>query len=243
MTANHDMSLENGGIEVVVAGLTHDLRAGLGVIKVLARLASRDVQRGNTTGALKTLRHVEDVVAKGVDLCSDTLECSRRRATPAPLALEPVDLRDLVSECVAVHRGLAQRPESLQLDLAGPVVVRSHRRTVERIFTNILRNAIAYGGDQPVDVHVRAVPTGAVTIVRDRGPGIPKAAFDRIVRPWKRREGEDASFQHFGLGLWIAKSLVESLDGALHVASEEGAGTAMGFFLPSYPASVAGALW
>src|SRR6266849_837729 len=93
---------ETGGIELVVAGLTHDLRAGLGVIKLLARLAQADVERGNAAGALKTLRHVEDAVAKGVELCNDTLECSRRRSAQGELALESFDVRDLVDECIAV---------------------------------------------------------------------------------------------------------------------------------------------
>jgi signal transduction histidine kinase len=69
----------------------------------------------------------------------------------------------------------------------------------------------------------------------DRGAGRRGVPLRRSARPRRRAVAERSApaFQSFGLGLWIVKNLVESLGSALHVATEAGMGTAMGFVVPS----------
>jgi OmpR family two-component system sensor histidine kinase YxdK len=68
--------------------------------------------------------------------------------------------------------------------------------------------------------------------VRDQGQGIPTGVLERMFDPYACGGADDVCFERFGLGLWIVRTLVESLGGALHVASEVGRGTAVTVCFP-----------
>jgi signal transduction histidine kinase len=226
---------ETAGIETVLAGLTHDIRGAFGVIKMLVALAARDVRHGNGSAALEYLSRVDRAVAKATDLCNDALECGRRRAGPVSLALERVDLVALIEDCVALHAGAIEAARATVLvDLPESAFVVAHRRSVERILENVLRNALTHAARAPIEVRIDLVAGGAMVTIRDRGNGIPPELHPHLFEPWGRGS-VDRAFQQFGLGLWIVKSLVESIGGALHVDSAAGRGCAIRVLVPNEP--------
>jgi signal transduction histidine kinase len=236
MTMTGQRLQDCGDIEVIASSLVHDVRGLLAAVQLLASVTRAAVTRGDMTAALRALAQVSNAASKGVDLCGDVLECGRRRAASPDLAREAVDLADLARDCVASLGGALERARcSVDLHLAESTIVNTHRRSVERIVVNILRNAIAYGAERPIEIHVTAVGRGALLMVRDHGHGIPKEALDRLFRAWQGGAAGDPAFQRFGLGLWIVKHLVDSLGGVVHVASEPRMGSAIGFALPFRP--------
>jgi two-component system sensor histidine kinase KdpD len=97
---------------------------------------------------------------------------------------------------------------------------------LERVFANLIENALRYSGDKPVQVSVRQIGSRVVVRVTDRGPGIPDSEQGRVFEPFYR--GSDASRRPgSGLGLAIAKGFVEANGGAINVESLPGQGTSL----------------
>ena len=72
-------------------------------------------------------------------------------------------------------------------------------------------------------------------LVRDHGGGVSNAALERLLAPSTGRRLGGRGFARFGLALWIAQNLVQSMGGRVFVATEPGAGTAVGFVVPTAP--------
>jgi signal transduction histidine kinase/CheY-like chemotaxis protein len=96
----------------------------------------------------------------------------------------------------------------------------------------LLSNAIKFGLRQPVDVTLSSVGDGIALTVRDRGIGIALEDQTRIFERFTRAVS-DRSYGGLGLGLWIAKSIIESCGGTLTVTSTPGRGTTFRAYLPS----------
>jgi two-component system sensor histidine kinase KdpD len=97
---------------------------------------------------------------------------------------------------------------------------------LERVFANLIENALRYSGDQPVRVSVRQVGARVVVRVTDHGPGIPDREQERVFEAFYR--GNDASRSPgSGLGLAIAKGFVEANGGTIAVESLPGQGTSL----------------
>lgn len=227
------------GLEPLVDGLVHDIRGALGTMKAIAKLARIRSESGDKDGASELLSRVDGAVTRTNDLCNDLLECSRRRRSPGvePAWFEVVDLAEVLRDSVADHAGLLHQAQcTVKLRAPHSAPVRSHRKSVERVLANLLRNAVHYGAHRAIDVCLEAGPRGHVMIVRDYGAGIPGEVLGRL---FERRAGDsrqaDRCFDRFGLGLWIVRTLVQSVGGRIHVASEVGQGTAVSVFLPEAP--------
>ncbi len=97
---------------------------------------------------------------------------------------------------------------------------------LERVFANLIENALRYSSDQPVRVSVRRVGARVVVRVTDRGPGIPDSEQERVFEPFYR--GNDSyRGPGSGLGLAIAKGFVEANGGTIAVESLPGQGTSL----------------
>lgn len=107
---------------------------------------------------------------------------------------------------------------------------------LERVFANLIENALRYSGDQPVRVTVRRLRSRVVVRVTDHGPGIPESERERVFEAFYR--GSDASRSPgSGLGLAIAKGFVEANGGTIAVESLPGQGTSLVVSFPAGDAS------
>jgi light-regulated signal transduction histidine kinase (bacteriophytochrome) len=108
-------------------------------------------------------------------------------------------------------------------------VIRSNEILMIRLFQNLIGNALAYRGQDPVGIHVDAAQRGSDWVIRikDNGVGIEPENHARIFLPFKRLAGDKVPGS--GLGLAICKKVVEGLGGTIWVESELGAGSTFCF--------------
>ncbi len=144
------------------------------------------------------------------------------------------DLAALAAECAALVRPLAaERQATIVLELAAAEITGDAGR-LGQVITNLLSNAIHYGrrGGE-VRVTVRTEDNAAVLVVADDGPGIPAAhlphLFERFYRVDKARAGAAG---RTGLGLAIAKAIVDAHSGTIEIASIVDEGTTATVRLP-----------
>jgi signal transduction histidine kinase len=217
--------------EEVLAVVAHDLRNPLNVIGGAAQLlleedlpaATRKTLFGITTRAVQQMNH----------LVSDLLDTVRLQAGRLSLEVEDVRVDEIVRQVTEAFRPLADA-RRIQLDVVSPgtdTIVHADPLRVSQIVGNLMGNALKF---TPVQGHVtlRAEPNGEHVVfqVVDTGPGIPPSdvahLFDKF---WQARQSDQRGV---GLGLTIAKGLVEAHGGTMSVESTVGAGSTFSFTLP-----------
>jgi signal transduction histidine kinase len=157
-------------------------------------------------------------------LTEELLDVARLSAGELTLRQEKCDLsalvRDVLDRCAEdVARSRCQLRVSVDEDVRGSW----DRLRLEQVVMNLVSNALKFGAGKPVDVRVTADKGRARLIVRDNGIGIPLKdqirIFDRFERAVSSR-----NYGGLGLGLWIARQVVEAHGGVIRVESEPGNG-------------------
>jgi PAS domain S-box-containing protein len=184
----------------------------------------------------KTLKRADGQVEIETRLVEELLEASRLETRKFELSLHPENLVTIVQEIVA-NQQQAARMRHIELvlppDELVPVIADAGR--IGQALTNYLTNALKYAPvDQPVSVRLEVTGTVARVSVRDLGPGLTPEQQHRV---WERfyqvaapgHQGPDGGL---GLGLAIARAIVEQHQGQVGVESAPGQGSTFWFTLP-----------
>ncbi len=210
-----------------LAMVSHDLRAPLNVIKLYAQVIARREPSAPEPPAI--LRAVERADA----LIGDLLTSARLDEGKLPLEQAPEELGLLVAEVTELQRPLARQRELTLVAEAPPPLplVSIDRHRVAQVLTNLIANAIKFtprGGH--VTVRARREPGFVCVDVIDDGPGMDEETRARVFdRFWQATRARHAGA---GLGLAIAKGIVDEHGGALRVSSSVGSGTTFTVALP-----------
>ena len=208
-----------GRTEMLTA-IGHDLRTPITRLKLRAEFVEDDEQRA------KMLADLEELEA----MISATLAFGRDAQTTEPVST--LDLPELL-RTVLDEAGDA-RPDMLdRLAYEGPphLTVRARPLSLKRALTNLVSNAVAYGGS--ARVRLVAPVNGMLTIeVEDDGPGIPPAELERVFEPFHRGEpSRSRETGGVGLGLPIARNIFRAHGGDVTLANRpRGGAKAMAAF-------------
>ncbi len=220
-----------------VASVSHELRTPLTPIKgfLLTLMRSdRDFAQDRRREYYKLMLTQAQRLER---LIEDLLEVTRLETGAGLVDSTPIDAVDLVRQ--VAERSTAEDPDRA-IHIVAPdhaVYARGDWMRVDQVVGNLLSNALRYSPPhEPVEV--RLVPQGREVVfeVRDWGPGIPIDEQSRIFERFHRvghymtREPGGA-----GLGLYLAKRLVEAMGGRIWVSSRLGHGSVFSFALPSEP--------
>ncbi len=184
----------------------------------------------------KTLKRADGQVEIETRLVEELLEVTQLEMRKFELSLHPENLVTIVQEIVA-NQQQAARTRHIELvlppDEVVPVIADAGR--VGQALTNYLTNALKYAPvDQPVSVHLEVAGSSARVSVRDQGPGLTPEQQHRV---WERfyqvaapgHQGPDGGL---GLGLAIARAIIEQHQGQVGVESAPGQGSTFWFTLP-----------
>ena len=115
------------------------------------------------------------------------------------------------------------------LDARGELSLTGRRLALERVFANLIDNALHYG--QGVEIHAQRQAEQIQVDVKDRGPGIPDDLKERVFEPYYRHQ-KDPSPIHVGLGMGIVRSLVQQQGGSIELLDRPGGGLCVRVNLP-----------
>ena len=166
-------------------------------------------------------------------LIDELLDLGRIRSGQLELELTSFDLCELVREVSAqMEVQAAGAGSKVDVELGGPVVGHWDRSRLNQVVTNLVANALKYGQGRPVIIRVAADSRARVRARGERQrPGIPPNFTDESS---SRSSAPSATGQQdgLGLGLFIVRSIVEQLGGAVRVDSRPGAGATFVVDLP-----------
>jgi len=223
---------------------SHELKTPLTSLKMQVQVRERALAAGNMAAfSAQALAQMVSSDVRQVDrltrLVDDVLDVSRISAGRFVLTLgEPFDLaaavRDLLERSDAA---LAAAGSRVMLDAPHAVVGQWDRPRVEQVLLNLLTNAMKYGRGRPIHCAVHQVQDRAVLTLRDEGIGIAPLDQERIFRVYERAVSAN-EVSGLGLGLYIARRIVEAHGGSIRVASQPGTGAVFTVELPIAPPSL-----
>lgn len=213
--------------------ISHDLRSPLTAITTAASALRSATLKHEDRDAL--IDAIESEAARLAGLVDDLLDLSRIEAHAVNPRTDWCDLGDVVARATAHAESRCGHPIELSLPTDLPLV-RADAAQLERVFSNLLQNAIEFSPDDS-PVRISGGPgAGKVTVrVTDAGRGIPRAKRAEIFEPFVR--GDDSGHGS-GLGLAICHGLVEANGGEIRLESTTGHETtfAVSFPLVAQPA-------
>ena len=237
--ANQQLDAAVQARDTFISISSHELRTPLSTLKLHAQMLHRTacnkperITAEAVRPKLESMDHQVDYLDRLVD---QLLDVSRIIEGGLGVRWQPCDLGSVLREVM--------KRFAYEADQVGSTVHRQgldslvgtwDRERLDHIATNLLSNAIKYGQGNPIEVRLEQQGAQAILQVVDHGQGIPQEAQDRIFERFERavdRRGQKG----LGLGLWIVREYVESLEGSIEVVSELGEGSSFTIRLPLEP--------
>jgi two-component system sensor histidine kinase KdpD len=212
----------------VLHAVSHDLRSPLTAILTAGEGLQRNDLSPNERAELLSV--VQGEGRRLSRLVGDLLDLSRIQAGAVDPRRDWCDLRDVVTGAAEQVR-LAHGDHPIEIELPDDLpLVRADSVQLERVFANLIENAVKFSPDGvPVTISGALAPAGVTVRVRDRGQGIPPGRREHIFEPFFRgREGPAGS----GLGLAICRGFVEANGGRISLQTRKGEGTAFAVTFP-----------
>lgn len=209
---------------------SHDLQEPLRMVTSYVELLERRYGDRLDADAKEFIAYAVDGTQRMKRLITDLLAYSRAGGEPE---LVPVPLENVLEE---VRRDLQAAVEASGARIsADPLpVVQAFRSGMLQLFQNLLSNAIKFRKtDTPPEVHIGVQATAdhwAISMA-DNGVGLDMRFAAQVFQPFKRMHAPDR-YPGSGIGLAIARKVVEVLDGRISLTSEPGKGTTVTFVIP-----------
>jgi PAS domain S-box-containing protein len=224
-----------------LANMSHELRTPLNAIIGFSEMMINETF--GPMGHAKYKEYMGDVHTSArhlLEIINEVLDMSKIEAGRIEMDEHEIDifgLMDSVTRMMAsrafasdlkVHMDISQDLPNLFAD----------QRLIRQILINLVGNALKFskpGGDVNIQAHLLDDGRMQITI-QDQGVGIPRDKIRQALEPFGQvsERAENASYQGTGLGLPLAKAMVELHDGALHIESDLGKGTTVFVTLPAY---------
>ncbi|TKC83071.1 HAMP domain-containing protein [Trinickia terrae] len=194
---------------VMLAGVAHDLKTPLARMRLRAEMMDEAKMRDGVVRDVDSMAHIVDqflVFANGgIDRS------------------EPVEVDEQCERVARSYRAVPPGAPSVQTELTAGPAFRLPAATLDRILSNLLENAHAYGVP-PVHVETARTPSGWTLSVSDHGQGIAPQDLMNASRPFVRLDPARGGNGHSGLGLAIVERLVRRAGGECVIGNQEGRG-------------------
>ncbi|MDI1476678.1 HAMP domain-containing sensor histidine kinase [Polyangium sp. y55x31] len=216
----------------VLAAVAHDIRNPLAAIKLSTTVLARGALPTEPR-VLRTLTIVDRQIDRLARMTDDLLQAARIQAGQLELSKRPLDLCRILNDSVELY---ASTSPNHRISLAipeGTLVCEIDEARVEQVLDNLIGNAIKYsptGGE----IRIVAIRDGeeAIVAVSDQGVGIEPEEIERIFEPFHRAASTRKVAHGVGLGLSVARKIVEAHGGRVDVESRRGEGTTFRVHLP-----------
>jgi CheY-like chemotaxis protein len=208
--------------------MSHELRTPLGAILGFAQL----LESGSPPPPPDQKRSIDQILQAGwylLELINEILDLALIESGKLSMSLEPVSLPEIMHECETMIESHAKKRDIIVnfIHVDTPYFVKADRVRVKQVLINLLSNAIKYnrvGGK--VIVESAMCHNNSIRIsVRDTGAGLSPGQLAQLFQPFNRLGQEATSAQGTGIGLTVAKRLIESMGGIIGVDSTVGEGS------------------
>jgi two-component system sensor histidine kinase ChvG len=214
--------------DAFAADVSHELKNPIASLRSALDSLERIDAAGRPDLHAQLMDIAKDDVRRLDRLVTDIAEASRIDAQLSRTRFEPIDLGQLIERMI-VAREARGVPRGVRLAFARPrkdvAVVLGEEQRLVRVLENLIDNAVSFSPDGGLVQVVATVADQQVLVsVEDEGPGVPESEREHVFRRFHSVRPEGESFgKHSGLGLAIARSIVEGHQGKIRIADREDA--------------------
>ena len=222
--AAHLLSAGNRARTALLAAVSHDLRTPLAGIRTAAETLRRNDLRLPPADRADLLRAIEESTTRLTAMIADLLDMSRLHTGAVQPVFADVALDDIV------QRAMIGLPATDRVAVCGPLpAVRADIGLLERALANLISNALRHT-DGLIQIHAEPLGDRVRLAVVDHGPGIPETRRAGLFEPFQRQG--DSTNDGAGLGLAVARGLVEAQGGQLIAGNTPTGGLTMVIDVP-----------
>ncbi len=211
-----------------LARMSHDLRTPLNAVLGFSQVLQLNGAAMALPGVAAQVRHIHQAGEHLLALVDEVLDLTRIESGGLPIVMEQVPLAALLDACMTLVAPLAAaRALSLRVPACGDAAyVLGDPTRLRQVLMNLLSNAVKYnreGGS--IEIGLQADAGHVAIAVRDAGEGLTPDQLGQLFQPFNRLGAELRGIEGTGLGLVIARQLVEAMDGSIEAQSTPGAGS------------------
>ncbi len=214
---------------------SHELKTPLTSIKAFNQMMLKKIKKGDISADKFTeyLHRMEGQVGKLTKLVSDLLDVTKIQQGKLQLDAEPSSLNNLLHDIVLTFRQTYDT-HAIELIMEEELMVTMDAPRFEQVINNLLTNAVKYSTDgSTVIVTLRQEDGNAVVSVKDAGIGIPEEHKQHITKRFYRVEkGDETKYPGLGIGLYIARQIIEQHHGQLWFESKKNRGSTFYISIP-----------
>ena len=216
-----------------LGGVAHEIRSPLGVLKMATGMIRPDQPLPPEPAVRQLIARIDRQIGRLERMAHDFLDASRIESGHLELKFEDCDVRELARVTLDLFEPAAGTHPLAMSAPDQPVRVRCDPMRIEQVLVNLVSNAIKYsppGGSVRVTVAQR--PEVVVISVADEGIGMSADDVEHVFDPFRRGAGVTRSIPGAGLGMFVARRIVEAHGGTIAVESVQGAGSTFTVRLP-----------
>jgi PAS domain S-box-containing protein len=211
---------------------SHELRTPLSTLVLRLGLLERHAVSGDLNQVQASVDRAKDQTERMRRLVDRLLDVSQLASGKLKLELEQGDLGEVVKEAVERFSEVASNAKcEVRLSVASGIKTQLDKFRLDEAIGNVISNAIKYGGGKPIDIELKSKANKATLAVQDRGIGIPEEDLSRIFGRFERTS-ISRNYGGLGLGLYIAKQVIEQHDGSIRAENRPGGGARIVIELP-----------
>jgi len=239
--ANFDSEASNRLKTSFLANISHEIRTPLNSVVGFSNLLltdglSREVRE-------EYIEHINHNSEKLLQIIGDIIDLSRLESSQIEITYEETSLSSIVNEIIEDARQVIRRNEKPiilnvknQFEDNGDLIF-SDRVWLKRVLNHLMDNAIKFTLDGSIEFSYMKENENIVFKIKDTGIGIKKENLGRIFEEFRQEVGgHHRPFEGLGIGLTLAKEVVERMGGRIFVQSEKGIGSEFSFSIPYKPA-------
>lgn len=216
-----------------IADASHELKTPLAIIN-----ANSDALLANQEESIKSQKKWLDYIKNQIDrmskLVNDLLYLAKTEDTNSRILYIPFNISEVVSDVILSMEAVAfEKDIRLLQDIEANIIIKSDCEKIKQVVTILVDNAIKYTDEKGcIDIMLKKTRHQLVFSIKNSGKGIPKEnitkLFDRFYRADSARTQENGGY---GLGLSIAKAIIDRLDGKIYADSVKNEGATFTFIL------------
>jgi len=219
---------------------SHQLRTPLSIIKWYVEfLSKKEIQKNFTDKAIKYIKTINDSNQRMIKLVNDLLDISRIENGRMQIKLEKTNFVELCQNIIKENQPIAELKKikiSFKYDPSIPLILADPKR-IGIAMDNLITNAVKYiqsdKGQGQISIEISNKNKNIIFNISDNGVGIPAGDQKKIFKKFFRANNTmRLQTSGTGLGLFIAKAIIESHKGSIWFVSKENEGTTFYFTLP-----------
>jgi len=239
--ANVDAEASNRLKSSFLANISHEIRTPLNSVVGFANL----LLANDLTNDVKEeyIEHINHNSEKLLQIIGDIIDLSRLESSQIEITYEEASVNSIVNEIVEDARKIIKRNEKSiiinvmnMLEENGDLVF-TDRIWLKRVLNHLMDNAVKFTLEGSVRLSYAKENENLVFRIKDTGIGINKENLDHIFEEFRQEiDGHHRPFEGLGVGLTLAKEVIERMGGKIFVQSEKGVGSEFSFSIPYRPA-------